>query len=136
MPGTNNPTSVSLDVRNFASNGGGWKDVIASNGATYSYLYTGGNAPGNKNNGDVEYAVGGGNAAITVGLIADARYQFQGDITFTPPSDQLTSQGNAPRLRVVNDRCTAAVESKYTALVVDTNANNATIPCDPVIVNK
>jgi len=130
----NNPTSVSLDIRMGSSSDPGWVDVSASNGQPYSYCYTGGN---NGNNGNLEFSVGGGNAATTVGLIADARYEFQGNVTFlNDPAGQLSSQGNAPRLRVVNDSCSAALPNgQYKITVLDTTAN-ATIPCDPVIINK
>lgn len=111
MP-ANNPTRVSLDVRDFASNGNGWTTVTASNGAPYSYQYTGGNQP--DNNGAVTYGVGGGNAAITVNLVADARYQIHGAIGFAnDPAQQLSTQGNAPRTRVVNDKCNAALSAQY-----------------------
>ena len=142
MPGNpNNPTSVSLDVRNFSSEAP-WVNVNGSNGAPYSYLYTGGNAPGNKNNGDCEFGIGGGNAAITLTLVADQRYQID-VITFVndtaPP--QLSTQGNAPRTRVINNKCTEKLppgtdDTRYKVRVVDTGAGNATVQCDPVIINK
>jgi len=136
MPGnnSNNPTNVSLDVRNFSSSDPGWVNVTGSNGQPYSYAYSGGN---NGNNGNLQFSIGGGNAATTVSLVADQRYQFQGDVTFVnDPDGQLTSQGNAPRNRVVNDRCSAALPNgQYKITVLDTTAN-ATVPCDPVIINK
>lgn len=131
---SNNPNSVSLDVRNFASNGDGWTNVNAANGQPYSYKYTGGDA--HSNNGKVTYNVGGGQAAITVNLIADPRYHFVGEcITFVNDStNQLSTAGNAPRMRIVNDKCTAALDGQYKAMVTDTTANT-TIQCDPRIVN-
>lgn len=133
MP-TNNPTSVFLDVRNSAGNGGGWTDVQASNGQTYSYKYTGGN---NSGDGSVVYSVGGGNAAVTLVFAetADARYQFDGIAFIGDNADQLAAHGNAPRTRVINDRCSAAIDAQYKVTVRDTTAN-ATIPCDPMIKNK
>ena len=134
MPGNpNNPTNVSLDVRNSSSGDPGWVNVNGSNGQPFSYCYTGGNR---NNDGGVEFNTGNGNAATTVSLIADNRYQFQGDVSFVGDANsQLTSQGNAPRQRVVNDRCTAVQSAQYKINVLDTVAN-ATIPCDPVIINK
>jgi hypothetical protein len=134
MP-TNNPTSVILDVRNSAGNGDGWTDVVASNGQNYSYKYRGGNQP--SNNGSVEYSVGGGHAATTLvfATATDARYRFDGVTFVNDNANQLTAQGNAPRTRVINDRCDAAIDAQYKVTVLDTAAN-ATIPCDPMIRNK
>ncbi len=131
---SNNPNSVSLDVRNSATNGDGWTNVSAANHQPYSYKYTGGNA--NSNNGNVTYAVGNGQAAITLNLVADSRYKFVDDcITFVNDhNDQLSTSGKAPRTRVVNDKCTAALDGQYKALVTDTTANT-TIQCDPRIIN-
>jgi len=240
MPGKNNPTSATLDIRDTASNGDGWTNVKASNGATYSYQYTGGNQ--RANNGSILNAVGGGHAATTLGLekTGDARYEFA-SISFTgddagqlsadaeqlsadarqlstdagkPGADagqlstdaerlsanarqlsatatqlstdagqlsatagklsatagqlsatagqlntdarqlsadagqlstdarqlstdarQLSIEGNAPRLRVINDKCTAAIDAHYHVMVRDTKTD-ATIPCDPMIKNQ
>lgn len=132
MP-ANNPTNVSLDIRNFPGDSDGWINVVASNGATYSYRYAGGNQA---NDGSIVYAVGGGHAATTlVFATADRRYEFA-DITFVnDDAHQLTAQGNAPRTRVINDRCDAAIDAQYKVTVQDTTAN-ATIPCDPMIRNR
>ncbi|HEX2595926.1 MAG TPA: hypothetical protein VHL61_05650 [Luteimonas sp.] len=137
MPNTNNPTSVTLDVRNSSTNGGGWVNVNAANGAPYSYLYTGGNQPAN--DGSSNFGVGNGNAAITLGFASttDARYQFVGTsvITFqNDPNSQLSTHGNATRTRVVNDSCTGALDGSFKVLVTDTTANT-TIQCDPVVKN-
>jgi hypothetical protein len=130
----NNPTNTTLDVRNSPTDGGGWTNVQAANGATYSYLYTGGNQPGN--NGAMIFGVGGGNAAITLTFASttDTRYQFQSISFVNDPNQQLSTQGNAPRTRVINDSCTAELDGSYKVLVVDTTANT-TIPCDPTIKN-
>ena len=133
MP-SNNPTNAALDVRDTASNGDGWTNVVASNGATYSYKYVGGNQPAN--NGSILNFVGG-NQAITTLVFAttDLRYQFA-SITFTDDNaDQLSTHGKAERTRVINDRCTAAIDARYHVLVLDTKVN-ATIPCDPMIKNQ
>ena len=128
----NNPTTTTLDVRNSASNGGGWTNVQAANGATYSYLYTGGNQPGN--NGAVHFGVGGGNAAITLNLTADARYQISSIGFQNDPNNQLSTHGNANNTRVINDSCSGELDGKYTVTVLDTTANT-TVPCDPEIKN-
>jgi hypothetical protein len=135
---SNNPTSVTLDVRNSSSNGDGWTNVQAANGAPYSYKYVGGNQ--SDNNGKVVFGISGGNAAVTLGFATstDTRYQFVGSnaITFqNDPGGQLSTQGAAPRTRVINDTCTADLDATYKVLVTDTTANT-TIPCDPIIQNK
>jgi len=133
MP-ANNPTSVTLDVRNSAGNGDGWTNVVASNGQTYSYKYTGGNRA---NDGSIVYTVGNGHAATTLFFAAttDTRYQFDAITFVNDDANQLTAQGNAPRTRVINDRCDAVIDAEYKVTVRDTTAN-ATIPCDPMIQNK
>lgn len=133
MP-TNNPNDVELDVRNSSTNDPGWTNVNGSNGLPYSYLYTGGNG----NNGKVTFTVGSGQAAINLSLVADPRYEFVGNcISFVNDTNgQLTTHGNAPRSRVVNDSCTAELDGQYKVLVTDTGAGNATIACDPIIQNK
>jgi len=130
MPG-NNPTNASLDVRDSSTNGGGWTNVTGSNGAPYSFRYTGGN---NGDDGSIHFAVGGGHAAATLTLAADPRYSIQ-SVSF--PGDnaqQLSTQGNAPRNRVINDRCNEAIDAQYKVTVFDSVAN-ATVPCDPPIRN-
>jgi len=131
MP-SNNPTSVTLDVRNSAASGEGWINATGSNGQPYSYRYSGGNQPAN--NGNVSYGVGGGNAAITLTLAADARYQIQGINFVNDPQGQLSTHGNANTMRVINDSCSGALEAQYKVTVLDTTAN-ATVPCDPMVFN-
>lgn len=135
MP-ANNPTSCTLDVRNSASNGDGWTNVTAANGATYSYKYTGGNQ--SANDGSVKFTVGRGNAAVTVNFASttDTRYRFDGAcVGFTGDNaNQLSTQGNAPRTRVINDSCSSEINAQYKVTVTDTTANT-TIPCDPMIAN-
>ena len=131
-----NPNGVSLDVRNFASSGDGWTNTTASNGQTYSYKYTGGDA--NSNNGKVTCTIGHGNAAITLTSIAASQYQI-GTITFTGDNasdPQLSTQGNATGSRVINDKNTAAINANYKVNIIDTGNSGVTVPCDPPIINK
>lgn len=132
----NNPTSVTLDIRNSSSNGDGWTNVQAANGSAYSYKYVGGNQ--SDNNGKVMFGVGGGNAAVTLNFASttDTRYQFGSNaITFqNDPGGQLSTQGAAPRTRVINDTCADQLDATYKVAVTDSTANT-TIPCDPVIQN-
>lgn len=129
MPGPNN---VSLDVRNSSSGGAdGYVDVVASNGETYSYKYTG----GSDNHGNVDVTVGGGQAAINVTVGGDPRYSIT-NITFNPTDSQFTwrAGGNA-RVAVIIDTATAVASVKYTVIVTDSTAH-CTVPCDPMIQNK
>lgn len=130
MPG-NNPTNASLDVRNSSTNGDGWTNVNGSNGAPYSYKYSGGN---NGDNGAVSFNVGGGNAATTLTLVADPRYSIQSVSFSGDTAQQLSTHGNAPRNRVINDSCTAPIDAQYKVMVLDSVAN-ATVACDPPIRN-
>ena len=135
MPGPNKPTSATLDIRDSANNGDGWTEVTASNGATYSYQYTGGNQ--HANNGSILNALGGGHAATTLGFAktADARYEFD-HITFTgDKAEQLRTESNASKTRVIHDTCTAEIDAQYHVLVRDTEAD-AILLCDPMIKNK
>lgn len=135
---SNNPTTVTLDVRNSSTNGDGWTNVTV-NGAPYSYKYVGGNRPGN--DGSVQYGIGGGNAAITLNFASttDSRYQLIGDgaIYFNnDPNGQLSTHGNAARTRVINDSCNGALDGSYKVNVTDTGTSpNNLIPCDPIIKN-
>lgn len=135
---SNNPTSVTLDVRNSSTNGDGWTNVNV-NGAPYSYKYVGGNRP--NNDGSVQYGIGGGNAAITLNFASttDARYQLIGDdaVHFNnDPNGQLSTHGNASRTRVINDSCNGALDGSYKVNVTDTGTSpNNLIPCDPIIKN-
>jgi len=129
MPG---PVNVSLDVRNFSSGGAdGYTDVLASNGATYSYKYTG----GSDNHGNVQVMVGGGQAAINVMVGGDPRYSIT-NITFNPTDSQFTwhAGGNA-RVAVIIDTAATVASVKYTVIVTDSTAH-CTVPCDPMIQNK
>ena len=129
MPG---PVNVSLDVRNFSSGGAdGYTDVLASNGATYSYKYTG----GSDNHGNVQVMVGGGQAAINVMVGGDPRYSIT-NITFNPTDSQFTwhAGGNA-RVAVIIDTAATVASVKYTVIVTDSTVH-CTVPCDPMIQNK
>lgn len=124
--------NVTLDVRNFASNGSdGYTDTTASNNAIYSYRYTG----GNDNGGNVDFT-GRGRVTLTVQLQSDPRYQI-GNVGFTgDTNNQLTWLAqNAPKTAVIQDVNTAVQNANYKITVNDTTAN-CTVPCDPQINNK
>lgn len=129
MPG---PVNVSLDVRNFSSNGDGYTNVNGSNGRPYSYKFTGGNK--SSNNGDVSVVKGGGQAAINVQVGTDARYSIT-DINFNPRDSQFSWHGGGnAAVAVIVDTAVAVASVKYTVTVTDSTAN-CTVPCDPMIQN-
>jgi hypothetical protein len=125
------PVNVNLDVRNFSSGGAdGYTNVIASNGQTYSYKYTG----GSDSHGNVNVTVGHGQAAINVTVGSDARYSIT-NITFNPADTQFTwHAGGHASVAVILDTAATVVSVKYTTIVFDSNAG-CSIPCDPVIHN-
>lgn len=127
MPG---PVNVSLDVRNFSSNGGGYTNVNGSNGQPYSYKYTG----GSDGNGNVNVSVGRGQASINVQVGSDPRYSIT-NITFNPQDTQFTwHAGNNAAVAVIVDTAVEVASVKYTVTVTDSTAN-CTVPCDPMIQN-
>lgn len=129
-----NPHEISLDVRDFPASGAGWHNTQASNGSTYSYMYTGGDPA--TNDGTLTFTVGHGNAAVNLKLSADARYTIHNISFSNDTAEQLTTSGNAPRSRVINDKNTAAINASYKVVVTDTGNGNVTVPCDPPIVNR
>lgn len=126
MPSPN----VYLDVRNFQSNGDGYTNVQASNGAWYSYKYTG----GSDGHGNSQVTVGAGQAAIAVHLQSDSRYSIT-NISFNPAVSDFSWHGNSPTVAVINDTAVTVTTTKWTATVTDSTAN-CTVPCDPMIDNK
>ena len=130
MPNVN----VSLDVRNFASNGSdGYTNTTASNHAVYSYQYGG----GSDGHGNVNETTDAGSATITVALNSDPRYQisnvtFSGDI-----ENQLSSPPVGPGATsvVITDSDTSSGSGYFSITVSDTTAN-CTLSCDPDITNR
>lgn len=125
------PVNVNLDVRNFSSGGAdGYTDVIASNGKTYSYKYTG----GSDGRGNVSVSVGRGQAAINVTVGSDSRYSIT-NVTFNPADTQFSwHAGGRAAVAVIVDTAVTVVSVKYTTIVADSTAG-CTIPCDPMIQN-
>jgi hypothetical protein len=110
----NGPNSVSLTVN-----------------ADNTYSFSG----GNQGNGNVTYAKGQGQAAITVTLSAPNNYNIT-DVTFSGPGEdqfsrQLTGNG---RGAVILDKCSAVADVDY--IVVVTAADGTIINCHPKIVNE
>jgi hypothetical protein len=128
MPGVN----VTLDVRNFSSNGDGYKNVNGSTGKPYSYKFTGGDP--SSNNGNVTVVKGGGQAAITVHVGTDPRYSIT-NVSFSPADSQFSWQaGGSAAVAVIHDTAVAEALVKYSCTVTD-SVEHCTVLCDPVIQN-
>jgi hypothetical protein len=99
-------TDVSLDVRNFPSNGSdGYTNTTASNNAVYSYQYGG----GSDGHGNTDETVGSGSATVTVSLHSDPRYTIAGvtisgdienQLSYAPPGNGATSVSTSDHARV------------------------------------
>jgi len=127
-----NNFGVTLDVRNFPSNGSdGYTNTTASNNAVYSYQYTGGNG----GNGNVNVTHGSGNAAITVSLTSDPRYSISNIVFSGDTLGQFSwHAGGHANVAVITDRNSDVADVKYTTIVTDSTAS-CTFPCDPTIKN-
>ena len=122
--------TVRLKVRPTASSGGGWTTVTASNGASYSFKYSG----GHMDSGGLQTKVGDGPATIEISLDTDDRYaietvEFSGQI-----KAQLRWQGNASDGEISDDNV-AEGSAHYGVVVIDTQDGNARLVCDPMISN-
>lgn len=129
---SSNSHSITLDVRNASSGGAdGYTDVTASNGRTYSYKYSGGEG----NGGDVTFHVGTP-ATVVVQLHSDPRYTIN-DVTFKDDTNNQLSypNPNAGKTATIQDRNTVAQTAEYKVVVKDSTAN-ATVPCDPKVINN
>jgi hypothetical protein len=126
---------VDLDIRYVrAEPGDGFTDAGTINGRTYCYKYTG----GDDGAGKLSHVVNQGEARITVSLIADPRYRI-GGIHFTgdhATEPQLSKLNRADRAHVFHNRNTRAINAQYKVTVIDTGNGNASILCDPPIINK
>lgn len=126
---------VELDLRHVrAEPGDGFTDAGNFNGRTYCYKYTG----GDDGAGKLSHVVDQGEARITVNLIADPRYKI-GGIHFTDDhatEPQLSKLVGEDRAHVFHNKNTKAINAQYKVAVIDTGNGNATIPCDPPIINK
>lgn len=126
-------TNVSLDVRNFPSNGSdGYTNTTASNNAIYSYLYGG----GCDGHGNIEEIADGISGTITVGIQSDPRYRISNVVFSGDVENQLSWQpGDSPISAVITDSDTETGSGNFCVSVSDTTAN-CTLPCDPTITNK
>ena len=124
--------SITLDVRNAPSSGSdGYADTTASNGKTYSYKYSGGDNGG----GDVTFT--GRGAGTVVVHLRGSRYAIDTVDFPDDPNDQLSDDPSAssPTSAVIKDKNDTAQTATYKVTVKDSSAN-ATVPCDPKIINN
>lgn len=127
-------TNVSLDVRNFPSNGSdGYTNTTASNHAIYSYRYGG----GSDGHGNVDETAASGSATITIALDSDPRYQISGVVVSGDIEDQLSSPpvSSGATSVVITDSDSSSGSGYYSITVSDTTAG-CTFPCDPEITNR
>lgn len=123
---------ISLDVRNAPSNGSdGYTNTTASNGATYSYRYSGGEGTG----GDLTFKTRG-RATINIHLTNGSGYAID-DVSFTDDNnDQLSWKNpNAGKVAVIQNENSAVQTANYKITVRDEGAD-VTVPCDPKIINR
>lgn len=125
---------VNLDLRNSAQTEPGWVNVVASNGQTYSYHYTG----GDDGAGGLVQTVNQGRDTAPLRVNADPRYQLNSStpcVFKDDPNNQLTWNGQSPYAGSIIDANTAVETAKYTINITDTGNGNCSIPCDPIIKN-
>lgn len=123
--------SIRLDVR-YGSSGGseGYTDTTASNGATYSYKYSGGGGKG----GDVVFDHRG-RVTISVHLSGNT-YSIE-DVGFTGDIHKQLSRLPSPaaaRVAVIQNRNDMVQTANYKITVVD--EDGVKVPCDPKIINR
>lgn len=127
-------TDVSLDVRNFPSNGSdGYTNTTASDNAVYSYQYGG----GTDGHGNTDETVGSGSATITVSLHSDPRFTITGVTISGDIENQLSYEppGNGATSVVITDTDTSTGSGYYKIQVAD-STTGSTFLCDPTITNK
>lgn len=134
LPANAAPVSphITLDVRHMPSNGSdGYTDTTASNGAVYSYKYTGGDGGG----GDVTFRERG---RVTINVqLSGSGYRID-HVGFTGDIHEQLSLVSNPRggsVAVIQNLNSAVQTASYKVTVVD-DADEATIPCDPKIINR
>ncbi len=123
--------SVTLDVRNFPTNGSdGYTDSVASNNAMYSYRFYG----GTDGNGGVVVETGTGTLTVTVTISADPRYVVNNVLLTGNVGDLSWARGATNYIAIITDTDTDNENGYYSVLVSDATAG-CTIPCDPPIKN-
>lgn len=131
-PGPASP-NISLEIHNHASNGSdGYTNTTASNGAVYSYRYSGGEG----NGGDVVFRTRG-RVTVNIHVANDSGYSIE-DVEFHDDANQqlswLGKHGGASSA-VIQDKNDAVQTARYKITVTD-EASDVSVPCDPIIANR
>lgn len=123
---------ITLEVRNVPSTGtDGYTDTTASNGATYSYKYSG----GDNDTGDVTFRERG---RVTINVHLSGNKYTIDDVGFAGDThEQLSwvSDPDAGKVAVIQNENSAVQTANYKITVMDESVG-ATIPCDPKIINR
>lgn len=134
-PAWTSPTgpNIRLDVHDHASNGSdGYTDTTASNGAIYSYRYSGGEGKG----GDVIFR-SRGRVTFQVRLDDGSDYTIE-QVRFMEDTHQqlswLTERSSSTHA-VVQDVNDTVQTARYKVTVRD-NRTGVTVPCDPIVANR
>jgi hypothetical protein len=126
--------AVTLEVRTGSVPG--YIQTYGSNGAIYSYMFTG----GDKGHGNVAVDHSEGAVNIQVALQGDSVFTM-GKIDFTDDDGQLSDNiaGNG-RMGIIHDSNSAPLDAYYQVVVNDNTdsdpAKVVKIACDPRIVNN
>lgn len=123
--------SVTLKIKPGSNAGSGWSNATATNGQPYSYKYSG----GNDDRGDMDNQVNSGIATLQLNLDTDQQRYALAGATFDDPANQLQWAKINDASGTITDVNTAVENAKYTIQVTDTTSG-ATIPCDPMIINR
>ena len=127
-----NPITITLDVRNSASNGSdGYTNTTTTDGLTYCYRWTG----GTDGAGDVLESISAGVAVINVQLRADARYHI---VTggFGDGNTQFTFGRVDNYNATISDIGTVVENDYFNIQVSDSSRTNCTFWCDPRVGNQ
>jgi hypothetical protein len=126
--------TVTLKLKPGSSTGSGWNNTTASNGQPYSFKYSG----GHDDTGGLETKVGDGQATINLSVDTDNRYSIFGVNFVSDTAQQLSWQptSGSTAAGTIVDVNTQVENADYVTVVVDAQANGATIYCDPMISNE
>lgn len=125
--------NITLEVHDHASDGSdGFTNTTASNGAVYSYRYSGGEGAG----GDVIFH-GRGRVIFHVRLANGSGYAIE-HVGFVDDSHQqlrwLARQGS-DRHALIQDVNDTIQTARY-KITVRVDAGGVTVPCDPIVANR
>lgn len=129
----NDPSPVTLDVRDFPSNGSdGYTNTTASNNQVYSYKYGGGSdGAGNI----VEQTGNAGARQIPLSLTGDSRYVIRNIVFSNDPYNQMSWNPQTTTQGYINDTDSTDEDAYYEVQVTDTTVQ-CWFQCDPQIRNK